>query len=517
LLQAAPAVAARPEPVSGTRFLDTGFEPSISGDGRFVAFSGGPASVFQNGAQIYLRDRRRGRTELVSRSVTSGQPDAQSLNPSISSNGRYVAFRSDAARLVTGDNNDVSDVFVRDRTAGTTTRVSVGPGGAEADGASVSPTISANGRVVAFVSRARNLGGPDTGDTRDVFVRDLDAGTTTRVSTGLGGAEPNGESYTAAISGDGRTVVFASAASNLVSDDTGGFVDVFAFDRASGSIRRVNLTAAGDQATGDTLFGQGGPVTDASGDVFAFGTFASNLLGGPSEADVVARDSSTVQRLSTGAMLDNLYQEGESAGPSMNGDGRLVAFAGTSSQLPRYLDASAMDVYVRNRISGALTRVSQLSQCRAVGEVNGFPAISADGRWVAFQSNAIDLLQPGVYRGGVGPPVHAYVASTRPPSGTEVCALSVRPRTIHPALGGTITYTLSQRGSFRIRIFQKRGRKLVRRAAIRGSGISAGPHSLAFNGRFHGKGLGRGTFVAVANGSARGASWRRATFKIRLP
>src|SRR3954451_17523702 len=304
LAQAAPA-RARPSPVSGTHFFDTGFEPSISGDGRFIAYAGGPSNVFQNGAQVYLNDRRRRRTELVSRSVTGGQPDAQSLNPSISSNGRYVAFQSDAATLVTGDNNDVSDVFVRDRTAGTTTRVSVGPGGAEADGPSVLPSISANGRVVAFVSRARNLGGPDTGDTRDVFVRDLDAGTTTRVSIGLGGAEPNGESYTAAISGDGRSVVFGSAAWNLVSDDTNGFVDVFAFDRASGSIRRVNLTAAGDQATGDTLFGQGGPVTDASGDVFAFGTFASNLLGGPSEADVVARDSSAVQRLSTGAMLDN--------------------------------------------------------------------------------------------------------------------------------------------------------------------------------------------------------------------
>jgi hypothetical protein len=339
------------------------------------------------------------------------------------------------------------------------------------------------------------------------------------VSLAPGGAAPNGESYPAAISGDGRTVAFASAASNLVSDDTNGFVDLFAFDRASATIRRVSVTPGGDQANGSTLVDMSTPVTDAIGNVFAFGTFASNLLGGPSGPDIVERDivGRTGQRLSTGAMIDNLYEESESAGPSISGDSRLVAFAATGSQLPGYLDASPMDVYVRNRISGGLTRISQLSQCRAAGEVNGFPAISADGRWVAFQSNAIDLLQPGVYRGGFGPPMHAYVASTRAPSGTEVCALSVRPRTIHPSVGGSMRYTLSKRGSFRIRIFQKRGRKLVRRAAIRGSGISAGPHSIAFNGRFHGKGLGRGTFVAVANGSARGAPWRRATFKIRLP
>ena len=263
-------------------------------------------------------------------------------------------------------------------------------------------------------------------------------------------------------------------------------------------------------------------MTDTNGNVFVFGTFALNLLGGTgqAEADVVARDSAanTVQRLSTGSMIDNLYDEGESPGPSVSGDGRMVAFAGTGSQLPGYLGGAPMQVYVRDRVSGALTRISQLSQCHVADEISGFPSISADGRWVAFQSNAIDLLQPGVYRGGFGPPMHLYVASTRPPSGTEVCALSVRPRTIHPSSGGAIRFTLSKRGSFRIRIYQvRRHHKLKRRASISGRGIDAGPHSLAFNGRFHGRSLGPGSFVAIANGSARGAPTRRTTFKIRTP
>jgi Tol biopolymer transport system component len=504
-VQSAPA-AARPQPVSGTHFYDTGFEPSISADGRFVAFAGGPPSADQNGPQIFVRDRQRHTTRQVSVTPAGHQPDAFSANPSISSSGRYVAFQSDASDLVPGDNNGATDVFVRDRSAGTTTRVSVGePGPSEL------PSISADGRIVTFVSGASG--------SRNVFVRDLAAGTTTRVSIGLGGAEPDGESYAAGISGDGRTVVFASAAANLVSGDTNGFVDVFAFDRATAGIRRVNTTPAGDQANGTTLVDMSSPVTDAIGNDFVFGTFASNLLGGPSEADIVEHDVAgrTVQRLSTGAELDNLYTEGESAGPSISGDSRLIAFAATGSQLPGYLDASGMDVYVRNRISGALTRVSQLSQCRAAGEINGFPSISADGRWVAFQSDSIDLLQPGVYQGGFSPPMHLYVASTRPPSGTEVCSLSVRPRTIHPSTGGSITITLSRRGSFRIRIYRVRHHKLKRRATIRGSGFDAGSHTIPFNGRIRGQTLGPGRFVAVANGSARGVEWRRVTFKIRRP
>jgi Tol biopolymer transport system component len=485
-----------------------------------VAYAGGPANVFQNGPQIYLRDRRQRSTELVSVSVVGGQPDAQSLNPSVSSSGRYVAFQSDANTLVNGDGNDVSDVFVRDRTARTTMRVSVGAGGAEADGANELPSISANGRVVAFLSRARNLAGSDTTDTPDVFVRDLDAGTTTRVSAGLGGAEANGPSFAPAVSGDGTTVVFASAASNLVSGDTNGFADAFAFDRASGTVRRVSTTPAGDQADGDALTSNGGPAANANASVVAFGTSAPNLLGGPSEFDVVTRDlaANSVQRLSTHGQIDNIYEGTESIGPSISADGRRVAFAAAGSLAPSYLDGSAIDVFVRDRLTGSLTRVSQVSQCEPAFDVNGFPSLSADGRWVAFQSSSISLLQPGVFRGGPAPPLHLYVASAHPPTGTEVCALSVSPRTIHTSTGGNIGIALSRRGSFRIRIYRvRRHNKLQRRATIRGSGIDPGPRSIAFNGRIHGHTLGPGTFVAVANGDARGAPWKRVRFEIRRP
>lgn len=476
--------------------------------------------AYAGASQIFVRDRRRRTTELVSVAAAGGEALGASGSPSISSSGRYVAFGSDASDLVPDDSNGVPDVFVRDRTAGTTTLVSVGPGGVPADGASELPSISANGRVVAFLSRARNLGGTDTTDTTDVFIRDLGAGTTVKASAGLGGAEANGPSFAPYVSGDGTTVVFASGATNLVSDDTNGRIDVFAYDRASGTVRRLNLTPSGGEADGDTLRSGGGPVTNANASVVAFGTTAPNLLGAAASGfDLVTRDipASTVQRLSTGAQLENIYEEAESAGPSISGAGGLVAFASAGEpQLPAYLDGSTMDVYVRDRATGALTRVSQLSQCRAAGGINGFPALSADGRFVAFQSNAIDLLQPGVYEGGT-PTMHVYVARTTPPAGTEICALSVRPRTIHPSRAGSIRITLSRRGSFRIRIYRLRHNRLHRRATISGRGFDAGSHSIAFNGRIRGHTLGPGTFVAVANGSARGAPPKRVRFKIRRP
>ena len=107
--------------------------------------------------------------------------------------------------------------------------------------------------------------------------------------------------------------------------------------------------------------------------------------------------------------------------------------------------------------------------------------------------------------------------SYRPSTPANSSRSGADPRRYARAISRLLIGSTSQRGSFRIRIFQKRGRKLVRRAAIRGSGISAGPHSLAFNGRFHGRSLGPGSFVAIANGSARGAPTRRTTFKIRTP
>ena len=213
-------------------------------------------------------------TERVSVASNGGQADSSSVNPAVSADGRFVAFESDASNLVGGDTNGLNDIFVHDRQTGTTERVSVATGGTEANGVSYTPAISADGRFVAFYSNATNLVGGDTNGTSDVFVHDRQTGTTERVSVATGGAEANGGSSTAAISADGRFVAFHSDATNLVSGDTNGARDIFVHDRQTGTTERVSVATGGAQANS----GSANPAISADGRFVAFYSVATNLV-----------------------------------------------------------------------------------------------------------------------------------------------------------------------------------------------------------------------------------------------
>jgi Tol biopolymer transport system component len=152
-----------------------------------------------------------------------------------------VAFESFASNLVAGDTNGTAEVFVRDRVAQLTRRVSVGPGGQQANSGSFDPAISADGRFVAFPSSATNLVAGDTNDTFDVFVRDREAQLTRRVSVGAAGQQANSYSFDPAISAHGRFVAFVSVASNLVAGDTNNTHDVFVRDRMLQVTLRVSV------------------------------------------------------------------------------------------------------------------------------------------------------------------------------------------------------------------------------------------------------------------------------------
>jgi hypothetical protein len=156
--------------------------------------------------------------------------EGDSLRPSISADGRYVAFDSDDWNLVWGDTNAVFDVFVNDRETSVTTRVSVDDSGTQADGASIRPSISADGRHVAYQSEASNLAPGDTNGGADVFVYDRLSGATKRLSVSGGGGEGNGNSVRPALDAKGRLAAFESDASNLVSGDSNNFTDVFVYD-----------------------------------------------------------------------------------------------------------------------------------------------------------------------------------------------------------------------------------------------------------------------------------------------
>ena len=218
-------------------------------------------------------------TERVS--VDSGgiQGNGDSAYPSISGDGRYVAFSSAASNLVPGDTNNAYDVFVHDRQLGTTERASVDSGGAQGNFASTNPVLSTDGSCVAFLSVANNLVAGDSNGHEDVFVHERLTGATERVSVSSAGVQTNSSSYVPSISADGRFVAFDSLATNLVPLDTNGYGDVFVRSRQGGpaftslcdpGIAGVTACACANPPSGpgrgcDNSSGTGGAVLAAAG------------------------------------------------------------------------------------------------------------------------------------------------------------------------------------------------------------------------------------------------------------
>jgi Tol biopolymer transport system component len=363
--------------------------PALSADGRIVAFSSTATNLVAGDTNtaddVFVYDRVRKETARVSVGPDGGQATsgdggvpAHSYWPSLSADGRYVAFASDATNLVADDTNSATDVFVHDRQAKTTVRVSVGPGGAQTDQVSASPRINGDGSVVAFVSAAHNLAAGDTNDVPDVFVRDLKAGTTVEVKTG-GGQPGNGASSSPALSADGRFVAFATEATNLVPGDTNDAADIVVFDRVSGGLERVSVGpggALGDRAA-DT------PSISADGRFVAFSSEATNLVSGDTNkrGDIFVRDRriGTTTRVSVGPAPAGggpaiaLEANQSSARPSQSADGRFVAFQSGAGNLVPDDTNSAPDIFVHDRTP-----------------VRGYWLVAADGGIFAY--GAVDFL-----------------------------------------------------------------------------------------------------------------------------
>jgi WD40 repeat protein len=276
-----------------------------------------------------------------------GQGNSDSFRPYLSADGRYVAFRSFANNLVSGDSNAMWDVFVRDRQTGTTERVSVSSAGVQGDNHSGKAVISADGGAVAFHSLASTLVAGDTNGVNDAFVRDRTLGTTQRVSVDGGGVQGNDHSRNAYISGDGRYVAHASSASNLVSGDTNSLPDIFVYDRQTGSTARVSVDSGGGQATGDSR----APSLSTDGQVVAFHSFASNLVSGDGNGvgDVFAHDRGTGVTERMSVSTSGGEGNGHSYRAMVSGDAGTVAFMSEASNLVPGDTNGAVDVFVRTR------------------------------------------------------------------------------------------------------------------------------------------------------------------------
>src|SRR5437016_8015596 len=255
----------------------------------------------------------------------------------------------------------------RSADAQTTERVSVASGGTEGNGASLSSALSADGRFVAFVSAATDLVAADTNGVSDVFVHDRQTGATERVSVASGGAEGNGSSgligfaFPPALSADGRFIAFVSFATNLVAGDTNGATDVFVHDRQTGTTERVSVASGGTQSNAASL----GSALSADGRFVAFQSDATNLVAGDTNGatDVFVRDRQTGMTERVSVASDGTQANNVSSYPALSADGRFVAFESDATNLVAGDTNGATDVFVHDRQTGATERVSA-AYCR---------------------------------------------------------------------------------------------------------------------------------------------------------
>lgn len=404
------------------------------GASAVVALTVGPALDAGAGSGTFGSSTTR-----VSVKSNEAQVFAASSQSEMSLDGRFVAFASGALSLVPGDTNGKPDVFLRDRVAGTTTRLSVASGGSQGNGRSDLPTISRDGRYVAFYSEATNLVYGDTNGRADTFVRDVVAGTTRRVSVASGGGQGNGDSAFASISDNGQQVAFSSAASNLVNGDGNGVHDVFVRDLAAGTTRRVSVSSTGAGGNGPSMF----PAISGNGGVVAFVSDATNLVPGDTNGNrdvfVRVRSTNTTQLVSVGAggePADSL-----SAEPALSRDGRYVAFDSSATNLVPGDTNGFQDVFVRDRSAGTTQLVSAWPSGTPTNRLSTAPDISENGQIVVYDSQLSVGEFSNVYRHnrGTGVTQLASVGLAGQPADSNSFGASVSPDGQHVGFTSSAT------------------------------------------------------------------------------
>jgi Tol biopolymer transport system component len=325
-------------------------EPSISADGRYVAFSSYASNLVRGDtndtADILVYELRTGTIRRVSVDSTGVQGNGRSMRPSISANGDYVAFESEASNLVAGDTNGEQDIFVHDRTTGETTRVSVNSSGIQGNDSSGFPSISAQGHSVAFYSTASNLVPGDTNGVMDVFVHDHMSGVTIRASVDSTGNQGNNVSVIASISGDARYVAFESAATNLVADDANGAsTDIFVYDRKLKTTTLVSVDSSGAQGNSVSFF----PSISSNGNYVAFWSASTNLVDGDTNGkfDVFVHDRTTGETTRVSVDSNGKQGDDDSYYPAIASDGSHVTFHSLATNLVEGDTNGVLDIFVR--------------------------------------------------------------------------------------------------------------------------------------------------------------------------
>ena len=391
----------------GGEASDSSYFPTVSGDGGIVAFGSNAVNIvqrdFNNAHDIFVRDLSAGVNTRVSVGAGGAEANAASHGAALSHDGRFVAFYSSASNLVQGDTNKVADVFVHDRQAGTTSRVSVASDGTEGNGPSQNPALSADGRWVTFSTTATNLAPGAVGSKSKVLLHDRETGTTTEVSVRPDGTSGTEDSSLPKISADGRYVSFISSDGRIVPSPRFIGMNAYVRDLQSGTTVRVNATSL--SSLGYAIPKPGTPVT-----VSPDGRYATLLTDSAmvpedtnrvSDAYRVELATGTVARVSVG--VDGVQGDKASGllitGASMSADGRYVAFDSDATNLVPGDTNGMRDIFVRDTVDGTTTLVSAGD---APNTRNSFyPAISADGSVVVFTTDGALAVDDTNLRGDV--------------------------------------------------------------------------------------------------------------------
>jgi Tol biopolymer transport system component len=372
-------------------------EQSVKSSSVLVTFASVAALLIAR--QAFGQDH--GFTERVSVSTSGTEANGASISVSLSGDGKLAAFESNAKNLVTGDKNSSYDIFVRDRVAGTTELVSVDSAGKQHTGSSLGARITADGRFVAFKSYADGLVAGDTNGQIDVYLRDRTTMTTEIESVDSNGNFSNGRSQGAVISRDGTCVAFTSDATNLVAGDGNGVSDVFLRDRVGGTTERISVDSAGVEGNGSSATAEHvSQGLSADGLLVVFTSNAMNLVASDTNGfmDVFVRDrtTGTTERVS----VDSAGGEanGTSEDPAISLDGRCVLFRSNATNLVANDTNQANDLFLHDRTTGTTVRVSVDSTGAEADHHSFIAQFTAEGTRVVFSSNA-DNLAPGDVNG----------------------------------------------------------------------------------------------------------------------
>ncbi|MBD1910428.1 putative Ig domain-containing protein [Leptolyngbya sp. FACHB-8] len=364
--------------------VDSSFTQDDINQGRLTYFRGNSAEseslgfVFTDGTQemLYLGH------------VSNGS------STSFSATGRYVAFEADDSSLVRGDTNQSQDVFVYDLYTKTYSRVSLSSSGIEGDRMSGSPSISADGRYVAFWSYASNLVEGDTNGLEDAFLHDRQTGETIRISLDANGNQLSDATIGTIISADGRYVAVSSRASNLApGEDVNRHFDVFVYDRLTQQNTRVSVPFNGIADPSFLHFSRW-PRMSNDGRYISFFSTATNIVSNDTNnlQDIFVRDHQTGETTRVSVASDGTQNTGQVSPAEISGDGRYVVFSSSDGTLVSGDTNGAIDIFLHDRVTGETSRISMGGQGEQANGNSRLPSISKDGRYVSFVSNATNLV-----------------------------------------------------------------------------------------------------------------------------